>query len=78
MKKIITNYRYWLMLIVATVGTIGIFSEPVDSLSPFAWLWTLITSKIVGFGAFYFFYRLVEHWEKRNAIPEFTQFTKEF
>ncbi|TGY07108.1 hypothetical protein [Bacteroides acidifaciens] len=77
-KKIISNYRYWLLLIIGFVATIGTFSVPEDGLPLLSWLWVLISTKVIGLGAFYLFYVLVERWEKRGTIPELTQFTKEF
>lgn len=78
MKKIISNYRYWLLLIMGFVATFGTFSVPEDGLPLLSWLWVLISTKFIGLGAFYLFYVLVKRWEKRGAIPELTQFTKEF
>lgn len=78
MKKIISNYRYWLLLIISFVATIGIFSVPKDGLPLLSWLWVLISTKVIGLGAFYLFYVLAKRWEKRGTIPELTQFTKEF
>ena len=32
MKKILTNYRYWVLFLVFVIAVLGIFSEPVDTL----------------------------------------------
>lgn len=78
MKKLITNYRYWLLLIVCGVATIGTFSVPQDDLPLLTWLWVLISTKAVGLGAFYLMHVLIRHWEKRGTIQELTDFTNEF
>lgn len=78
MKKVITNYRYWLLLIVACVATLGLFAVPVDELPLLTWAWVLFSTKAVGIGGYYLLHVLIRHWEARNAIPEYTQFTKEF
>ena len=78
MKKVITNYRYWLLLIVGFVATVGTFSVPQEELPLLTWIWVLVSTKAVGLGCFYLMHVLIEHWEKRGTIPELTQFTKEF
>lgn len=76
--NVIKNYRYWLLLIVASVAFIGVFAVPQDELPLLSWLWVLVSTKAVGFAAFYLFGRLVNRWEKRGTIPELTKFTEDF
>lgn len=78
MKKVITNYRYWLLLIIAAVAFIGTFSVPEDRLPLLTWTWVLVSTKAVSLGGFYLCNVLMRHWEKRGTIPELTQFSKEF
>lgn len=78
MKKVITNYRYWLLLIISAVACIGTFSVPDDSLPLLTWTWVLVSTKAIGLGGFYLCNVLVRHWEKHGTIPELTQFSKEF
>lgn len=78
MKKVLTNYRYYLLALLAVLTILGIFSEPAEELPMLTWLWALFTSKAVGFGAGYVYYRLYTRWEKRNSIPELVKFNDEF
>lgn len=73
MKKILSNYRYYVLIVLAIVVMLGIFAVPAEDL-PFAnWLYVLVSSKVIGFGAGYAAYRLIKHWEKQRAIPELTE-----
>lgn len=78
MKKVITNYRYWLLLIIGFVAFIGTFAVPNNDLDLAAFAWVMFSTKAVGFGAFYIMYRLIKRWEKRGTIPELTDFTNDF
>ena len=75
--KVITNFRYYILVLVATATIIGVFSAPSEDLPLLTWLWALVSSKAVGFGAGYLFYYLTDRGEKRGSIPELTQFIKE-
>lgn len=77
-KKVITNYRYWLLFIIASVAIIGTFAVPQDDLPLLTWAWVLFSTKAIGFAAFHIFAVLYKHWEKRGTIPELSQFTKDF
>lgn len=70
MKKILTNYRYYVLFVLVTVAMFGIFSVPVADL-PFAqWCYTLISSKVIGFGTGYIIAKLIKRWEAKGTIPE--------
>lgn len=70
MKKILSNYRYYVLVVLATIAILGIFAVPVDDL-PFAqWCYTLISSKVIGFGAGYIIAKLIKRWEAKGTIPE--------
>lgn len=70
MKKILTNYRYYVLFVLVTVAMFGIFSVPVDDLPFVQWLYTLVSSKVIGFGAVYIIAKLIKRWEKLGTIPE--------
>lgn len=70
MKKIFSNYRYYILFVLGTIGMLGIIAVPADDLAFAQWLYTLLSSKIIGFGAMYLFAKLVKRWEKKGTIPE--------
>lgn len=70
MKKILTNYRYYVLFVLAAIAVLGIFSVPVDDLPFMQWLYTLVSSKVIGFGAGYIIAKLTKRWEKLGTIPE--------
>lgn len=70
MKKILTNYRYYVLFVLAAIAVLGIFSVPVDDLPFMQWLYTLVSSKVIGFGAGYIIAKLIKRWEKLGTIPE--------
>lgn len=76
MKKILLNYRYYVLVFLAIVAILGIFAVPIDELPFTYWCYTLISSKVVGFAAAYIFVKLINRWEKLGTIPEFTDAVK--
>jgi len=70
MKKILTNYRYYVLFVLVTVAMLGIFSVPVDDLPFVQLLYTLVSSKVIGFGAMYIIAKLTKRWKKLGTIPE--------
>lgn len=76
--KALTNYRYWVLAIVASVVFIGIFAVPQDELPLLSWLWVLVSTKAVGFAGLWLAAKLYTRWEKAGKIPELVQFNKEF
>lgn len=70
MKKILTNYRYYVLFVLVTIAMLGIFSVPVDGLPFVQWFYTLVSSKVIGFGAVYIIAKLTKRWEKLGTIPE--------
>lgn len=71
MKKILCNYRYYVLLVLGFIALIGIVSVPAEDLPLANWFYTLISSKAISFAAVYVFARLVNHWKKHGTIPEF-------
>ena len=71
MKKILRNYRYYVLLLLGCLALIGIMAVPAEELPTRYWVYTLISSKVIGFTALYAFDRLVSRWEKHGTIPEF-------
>ena len=77
MKKAFLNYRYYVMIIVGLVVTLGLFSIPNENIPLMRWAWMLLVSKSIGFGAGYGLYRLVTYWESKNLVPELTKLITE-
>lgn len=63
MKKIFTNYRYYVLLVLGLIALIGIMAVPAENLPKFYWLYVLVSTKLIGFTAVYVFARLVKRWE---------------
>lgn len=70
MKRLLKNYRYYVLLLLGGLALIGIMAVPAEELPTRYWVYTLISSKVIGFAAMYAFARLVSRWEKRGTIPE--------
>lgn len=70
MKKILANYRYYVLTLLGIVAFVGVLSVPADEL-PFAnWCYTLISSKVIGFLAAYVLAKLYARWKRLGTIPE--------
>lgn len=73
MKKIYSNYRYYVLTVLATVAVIGILSVPAEGLPAANWCDVLISSKVIGFCAICIIAKLIKRWERKGAIPELTK-----
>lgn len=74
MKKIICNYRYWVLMVLGTIAIVGIMAVPADELPITSWVYVLVSSKLIAVAAGYVFHRLYLRWEKRGTIAELTDF----
>lgn len=74
MKKIICNYRYWVLMVLGTIAMVGIMAVPADELPITSWVYVLVSSKLIAVTAGYIFHRLYLRWEKRGTIAELTDF----
>lgn len=77
MKKAFLNWRYYLMVVIGFVVVVGVFGIPEDTLPIGEWTWKLILSKVIGFSAGYLLYKLVNHWESKNLVPELSEILNE-
>lgn len=68
--KALLNYRYYVLAVIITVAIIGIFAVPNDDLPLNNWIYTLVSSKAIGFAAGYIAARLIKRWERLGTIPE--------
>lgn len=73
--NIITNWRYHVLMAVATVAIVGIVSEvQADGM---AWVLGMITTKGIGGITAYAFYRMIKKWLADGSIPELEDMAKE-
>lgn len=70
MKKILSNYRYYVLVVLATVFILGVMAVPNESLPTANYIYTLISSKVIGFLAAYVLAKLYERWKRLGTIPE--------
>lgn len=49
MKKILSNYRYYVLVVLVTVFILGVMAVPNESLPTANYIYTLISSKVIGF-----------------------------
>ena len=78
MKKIFTNYRFYVLLILFVAATLGIMAVPADDLPMTTWTYCLVSSKIIGFTAAYILCRLFKRWEDRGTIVEIIDLIENF
>lgn len=45
MKKIFSNYRYYVLFVLGLITTIGFFAVPDDELPALSWVYVLVSSK---------------------------------
>lgn len=76
-KSVITNWRYYAMMIIGFVAVVGVFSIPEEDLPMLQWLFSLLWTKAVGIGAGYTLFKLVERWEAKNLVPELSKMIEE-
>ena len=71
--KAITNWRYYVMAVLFTVGALCVTLAFGDDELPMG-EWLIAHLRLFGFGIASFFTlgRLTKHWEVRGEIPEFT------
>lgn len=70
MKKMLSNYRYYVLVLLTAVALLGIMSVPQEDMPLPGWCLVLVSSKAIGFCAGYAAYLLARRWEKQGAIPE--------
>ena len=69
LRKIILNWRYYVLLAIDSISIIGIFGYP-ESYEGIAWILAFVISKIIGFYFGYLHFRLFEYWDSRNKVTE--------
>lgn len=74
MKAIITNYRYWVLTLLALLSFIGGVAIPQDNVGFWPYIAILFGSKIVALIACCILYL---HWQDNDKIPELTELIKD-
>lgn len=77
MKTIITNYRYWVLLALASVMIVGIVAVPNTDVSFSAFTVKLFVIKGVAFAAFLAFCHYYMKWKDEGSISELTDLEEE-
>ena len=70
MKKILTNYRYYILAVLAVITVLCLMAVPNDNLPNIAYAYCLV------FG--WFTAKLTHYWERRGSIPEYTDARQNF
>lgn len=77
MKTVITNYRYWLLTLIAAAGIIALVATPADDSSTLAYIGTMLLTKGIAVAAFALFARLFLLWQEKGVISELSDLCKE-
>lgn len=77
MKAIITNYRYWVLTLLALLSFIGGVAIPQDNVGFWPYIAILFGSKIVALIALIACCILYLHWQDNDKIPELTELIKD-
>lgn len=73
--KALLNWRYYVMVLLAAIGTIAFMYPFGDTAEPIGigkWLVILILSQSIAFPVFALLGKLTRKWERENKIPEFS------
>lgn len=76
MKKILLNWRYYIIFTLFTFGflfTIASFGDPVKEMSLTSEMFLRLVYFGLGLGFFWVMAQCVKHWEANDEIPEFTK-----
>ena len=70
MKKILTNYRYYILAALFIIAVLGFIAVPNDGLPAFAWLAWAVIPRVICLVAGWATIKLGRYWYKRGEIPE--------
>lgn len=77
MRRIITNYRYYVLLALALVAFFGILSVPEEDTTTWRFIALLLLSKTIGAAAMLGLVALLGKWTKEGSIGEISNLVKE-
>ena len=78
MKRVLTNYRYYILVALSVIVIAGILAIPEENLPTGSWVYCLLSSKIIALAAGYLAYRLYWRWARKGTIPELCRFIYNF
>lgn len=76
-KSILTNYRYYILIIIASIAMVGIAAVPTNEHGILAYTFILLASKLGSIAALWLFLRLYIFWKDRGEIPELSNLENE-
>ena len=78
-KAVITNYRYWVLLIVCGLCVVLLMLDVDDTkqLPAATFAYIVVSSKVLAIGAGYLYWKLYKRWEAKGTIPELVNFNKQ-
>lgn len=77
MKKIFSNYRYYVLFVLGLIATIGFFAVPDDELPALSRVYVLVSSKVIALVTGFAAAQLFTHWKQQDKIKELTKFINE-
>lgn len=72
MKKIIKNWRYWLLCLIAVAANLNLVAVPAKNSDAFYAI--MLYSKFTAVCLFYFDYKLYRWFEKRHEIDDIVEY----
>lgn len=76
MKRILLNWRYYVMFTLFSVGFVAlmvVFGDPAEDMSFFREEMIRLCALCISAVAFYILYLCTRYWESKDLIPEFTR-----
>lgn len=74
MKKIMSNYRYWVLAALGLIALLTLIASPDESLDGLGWLYVVLATKAMTISSLYLFCRLYRKWENNGTIKELTDY----
>lgn len=78
MKKILTNYRYYVITLLCGIVIIGLFAVPAEDLPLAYWFYVLVSTKLIALAAGSLLAYLLKRWEAKGTIPELVDAKKNY
>lgn len=72
-----TNFRYYIIAVLATLAMFLLFAEPNSAFNNTMWTIVFIGTKGIAFALFYGAYALSQYWTRKNEMKSFDEIFKE-